>query len=149
MWVNLDGSSKDISESPMLGTVVKQRASAPYPPGNVKLNGLGYDAWPTSTSGDVTLSWAHRSRTGQTQMVAQDDAVNFTIEGTLTIEVLLDGVSVREWTSVTGNSQVYTWAQRQADDADTSKVVEFRITPIGTGSEEGTSRRTPSFTMGA
>lgn len=145
--VGIDGQGEDPINVEMESVMVKERSSAPYPPGDVKLNGYGYTAWPDTTAGDVTLSWVHRSRTGQTQMVAQDDSTPYTLEGTLTIEVLLDGESVREWTSVTGTSQAYTWAQRQSDDADLTKRVEFRITPLGTSSEAGTVRITPSFLM--
>ena len=144
--VKLDGTADNPDRVEMLEVMVGQRASAPYPPGDVKVNGDGYDNWPTSTTGDVTLSWAHRGRS-QSQMVAQDDGVSYTLEGTLTIEVLLDGVSVREWTSITGTSQQYTYAQRVSDDADTTKRVEFRITPIGSSSEEGVVRTTPPFLM--
>lgn len=147
--VNADGTSDNVDQVAITSLVMGERVDAPLPPGNVQIDGLGYDAWPVSTAGDVTLSWAHRSRTEQTQMVAQDDSQNFTQQGTLTIEVLLDGISVREWTGVTATSQAYTYAQREADDADASKKVEFRITPLGAGSEEGTIRITPSFIMGA
>jgi len=152
MWpviVDIDGTSEEVDRAEMHTALVGQRASAPYPPGNVQLDGAGYETWPATTSGDVVLSWSHRSRTGQSQMVAQDDSIGFTLVGTLTIEVLIDGVSVRSWTGVTGTSQTYTFAQRSSDDADLSKRVEFRITPIGASSEVGTVRRTPSFVMGA
>lgn len=147
--VDLDGTEEEPSKEDMAQIVVADRAGAPYPPGKVTLNTNEYPAWPATTSGDVTLGWTHRSRTGQTTVVAQDDATSYTLEGTLTIEVLLDSVPVREWTGVTGTSQVYTWAQRQADDADLTKKVQFRITPLGSGSEEGRPRTTPPFTMGA
>jgi len=126
------------------------RAWAPLPPGNVKLNGLAYAAWPASTTGDVTLSWSHRSRTAQgpnTAVVAQDVAGAYAIEGTLTIEVLIDGLVKRTWTGITGTSQVYTLAQRTADDAVLTKPVQIRIKPVN-GTYNGTVRTTPSFVMG-
>jgi len=127
--------------------VVGERAYAPAPPGDVRLDGYGYDEWPSSTTGDVTLTWAHRSNTEPGYLVVQENSQNYTLIGTLKIEVLLDGESVREWTGLTGNSQIYTYAQRTSDDADLTKRVEFRITPIGASSEEGTVRVTPPFTM--
>lgn len=145
--VNLDGSSDDPDNVEMSYLLVGERASAPYPPGDIRLEGYGYEDWPTTTTGDVTLSWAHRSRTGQSELTAQDTGISETLEGTITVEVLIEGEAVREWTGLTGTSQVYTFAQRTTDDADTDKLVKFRITPIGTGSEEGTVRVTPSFTM--
>ena len=129
--------------------VLNDRAAAPYPPGNVQLNSNGYNAWPASTSGDVTLSWTNRSRTLQTTIVAQDDATSYTLEGTIDIDVLVGGVVVRSFTGLTGTSQAYTYAQRTADDADLTKLVEFRIAPKGTGSEVGGIRVTPPFLMNA
>lgn len=127
------------------------RAWKPLPPGNVRLNGLNYASWPTNTSGDVTLSWSHRSRAnhGPDKLLAsQDDTGTEVLEGTIKVEVLINGISKRTWTGLTGTSQIYTWAQRQTDDADTTKSVAFRITPIN-GSFTGTVRVTPSFVMGA
>lgn len=125
------------------------RAWAPLPPGNVKLNTQPYATWPATTTGDVTLSWSHRNRVTQGQslpLVPQDTAGSYVIEGTLTIDVLIAGVVKRTWTGLTGTSQVYTLAQRTADDAVLSKAVQFRITPIS-GAYTGTVRTTPSFVM--
>ncbi len=118
--------------------------------GNVKLNAQPYATWPTTTIGDVTLSWSHRNRAAQgpgTLLVPQDTVGSFILDGTITLEVLIAGVVKRTWTGLTGTSQVYTLAQRTADDAVLSKAVQFRITPIS-GSFSGTKRTTPSFVMG-
>ena len=126
------------------------RAWAPYPPGNVKLNNLAYASWPSTTTGDVTLSWNHRNRVTQgsnTALVRQDTAGSYTPEGTVTVRVYVNGVLKRTWSGLTGNSQVYTLAQRTADDSDLSKTVAFRITPVN-GSLSGTVRTTPGFVMG-
>lgn len=131
-------------------TTTVSRAWKPLPPGNVRLNGLDYAAWPASTVGDVTLSWSHRNRTSQgpgTPVVAQDVVGTYALEGTLTIEVLIAGSVKRTWTGLTGTSQTYTLAQRTADDAVLSKSVQIRITPIS-GAYSGTSRTTPPFVMG-
>ena len=141
----------DIADATEMSLATSSRAWKPYPPGNVRLNGLDYASWPTTTSGDVTLSWSHRNRTTQGvggAMVSQATAGSYTCEGTLKIEVLIGGTVKRTWNGVGGLSQVYTWAQRQADDADTGKNVAFRITPIN-GSYTGTVRTTPAFVMGA
>lgn len=126
------------------------RAWKPLPPGNVLLNAQPYATWPATTTGDVTLSWSHRNRITQGQslpLVAQDVGGTYAIEGTLTIEVLIAGLVKRSWTGLTGTSQIYTLAQRTADDAVLSKAVQFRITPIN-GTYTGTVRTTPSFVMG-
>jgi len=127
------------------------RAWKPYPPGNVKLNGLAYSAWPTNTTGNVTLSWSPRSRTLQgigTTLVPQDNTgTGLAQEGTVTVKAYVNGVLKRTWAGLTGTSQVYTLAQRTADDADLNKPVTFTITPIN-GAYTGTVRTTPAFVMG-
>lgn len=125
------------------------RAWAPLPPGNVRLNSQPYATWPTTTSGDVTLSWSHRARSDHgpdTLLVAQDAAGSEALEGTLVVEALIGGVVKRTWTGLTGTSQIYTLAQRQADDTDAIKTVQFRITPVN-GVLSGTERITPAFLM--
>lgn len=145
--VGLDETSQNVDNVTSSGVMTGDRGGAPYPPGNVQINGYAYDAWPSTTTGDVTLSWSQRSRTEQTTMVAQDDPTNYTLEGTIKVEVLIDGVWAREWTGITTTSQVYTYAQRVSDDDDPDKQVQFVITPIGSGSEVGNARTTPPFIM--
>nr|WP_320132324.1 hypothetical protein [uncultured Holophaga sp.] len=138
------------SQATTMSLTTASRFYKPYPPGNVKLNSLAYASWPASTSGDVTLSWTNRNRLTQGiggQLLAQDDATAATPEGTLKVEVLIGGTTKRTWTGLTGTSQVYTLAQRTADDSDLTKTVQFRITPIN-GSYTGTVRTTPGFVMG-
>ncbi len=122
------------------------RAQKPYPPGKVQVNGL---YWPTDVVGDATLTWAHRIRTAQPNVVQQDAAsVSGAIEGTYTAEVLLAGVvqSGRTQTGLTGTSFTYTVAQYLAD-APAGKSVKFRITPVS-GSLQGTVRVTDTFWFG-
>lgn len=124
------------------------RAWKPYPPGDVRLNAQPYAYWPAGTSGDVTLSWSHRHRIaqGSNTVVSQEAPGASTLEGTLTVEVLIGGVVKRSWTGLTSTFQIYTLAQRQADDADATKTVQFRITPVN-GGFTGTVRTTPAFLM--
>jgi len=125
------------------------RAWKPYPPGNVKINTLGYGSWPSTIIGDAALTWSHRNRVSQGiggLMVAQDTAGSYTPEGNYTIEVLVGGVVKRTYTGETSTSQTYTAAQRVADDPDGTKSVSFRIKPIN-GSYQGTQRTTPPFVM--
>lgn len=131
-----------------LGTT--SRAWKPLPPGNVRLNGTSYASWPATTSGDVTLSWSHRNRSAQgvgAALVAQDTAGSYAIEGTLTVKAYVNGVLKRTWSGLTGTSQVYTLAERTADDANLAHPVYFTITPVNS-SGSGTVRTTPTFVMG-
>jgi len=51
--------------------VFDSRMIRPYPPANFKINGSSY---PTSFSGQPTLTWAHRDRTQQTASIIEQDA---------------------------------------------------------------------------
>ncbi|HXE90477.1 MAG TPA: phage tail protein [Terriglobales bacterium] len=131
--------------SPVTKTMAS-RAQKPYPPGKAQVNGL---YWPTDVVGDAAFTWAHRIRTAQPNVVQQDAAsVAGTIEGTYTVEVLLDGVvqGSRTQTGLTGTSFTYTLAQYLAD-APSGKAVQFRITPIN-GLLQGTVRTTDAFWFG-
>lgn len=137
-------------DAPETSLTTASRALKPYPPGNVKLNGVGMGSWPRSVVGNATLSWSHRNRTQQGSTIVLQDAPSgtFTPEGTYTVEVLLgtSDVAVRQWTGLVGESQVYTWVERQADNPDTRLDVRFRLTPVN-GALKGTVRVTPYFKM--
>lgn len=145
--VESNGTQPTLEEIAALTVLLSDRAFAPYPPGKVELNGSGYASWPASIVGDATLTWVDRSRVDQTEMIAQDDATAFTREGTVDIEALIEGAVARQWLIEPSNTVVYTLAERQSDDADLSKRVQFRITPRGASGEVGTIRTTPPFIM--
>ncbi len=132
--------------SPVAFTLVS-RSLLPYPPGNVKINGV---SWPDGGDlvGNAVLTWAHRDRIAQTTVIQQDAGDQGTLEGDYTIEVLIDSVVIpaRTQTGVTGTTFTYLLVDRQADDADDTKLVQFRITPIN-GSLTGTIRLTDFFHM--
>lgn len=139
----------DLDSASSVSITTASRAWKPYPPANVKINTLALPSWPSTTVGDAALTWSHRNRTTQGiggQMVAQDIAGSYTLEGTITVEVLVGGVVKRTFTGITGTSQTYTAAQRISDDADGTKAVAMRITPIN-GSYQGTRRTTPAVVM--
>lgn len=127
------------------------RAQKPYPPGKVQVNG---QYWPDGGylgAVDTVLTWAHRNRRSQAgwAVVAPDAAsVAAGPEGTYTVEVLVAGAVKQTQSGITGTSYTYTLAQRTLDDADLTKPVQFRITPVN-GSLSGTPRTTDQFIMQA
>ena len=128
---------------------VNNNCKAPLPPGNVRLNGNEYNTWPASISTDATLTWSHRNRANHgpgSKLIAQNDTVNENIEGTITIQVIINNNVVRQTTGITGNTFTYTRAQRAADNSNMSYPVYFRIIPVGT-SFNGTIRTTPPVNM--
>lgn len=139
-----------IASAAEMSITTTSRYLKPLPPGNVRLNNLAYAAWPATTTGDVSLSWSHRNRLSQgvgQPLVAQDVAGTYTVEGTVTVAVYIDGTLKRTWAGLTSTSQAYTLEQRTADNADLTKPVHFTITPVN-GIYSGTTRTTPSFVMG-
>lgn len=52
----------EVDAAPADVVVMAGRAARPYPPGNVRING---SLWPSSVSGTFTVTWAHRNRLDQ------------------------------------------------------------------------------------
>lgn len=89
------------------------RASKPYPPGNFKLNATAY---PTTISGELTVSWAHRDRTQQLADIVDtlDASIGPETDVTYTLELYNEnGVLSRTASGLTGTS--YTWTTEAAD----------------------------------
>ena len=119
------------------------RAQQPYPPGNMKVNGA---AFPSTTSGDAVLTWNHRYRLGPF-IVAQDAAdVAGGPEGNYTIVIVINGVTIRTVTGITGKTYTYTRAQRLIDNSNAALPTSITIIPVN-GSLLGTPR-TLTFVMG-
>ena len=124
--------------------ITASRSSDPYPPGNVKVNGI---FWPVSTVGDALLTWAHRHRTQQADVVQQDAGNQAAApEGDYDVDVLVGGVVKRTFGALTGTSQIYTAVQRFTDDANGNKTTVFRLFPIN-GVFTGTVRDTDPLIM--
>jgi hypothetical protein len=119
------------------------RAQNPYPPGNVMVNGA---AFPSATSGDAVITWNHRYRLGPF-IVAQDAAdVSGGPEGNYSIQIVINGVTIRTVTAITGKTYTYTRAQRLIDNSNAALATSITITPVN-GALSGTPR-TLTFVMG-
>jgi hypothetical protein len=141
----------DIGAVGALAITPGNRASLPYPPGKVRVNG---QYWPNGShigAVDAILTWEHRNRHAQAGWaIVHQDGSGATAgpEGTYTVEVLVDGAVKQTQTGLTATSYTYTLAQRTIDDPDLNKPVTFRITPIN-GALSGTPRTTDPFIMQA
>ena len=137
----------DINSVSAMAMASTDRVSKPYPPGYVRINN---NFWPNGATyaGTVTLTWAHRNRTVPVRyaVVAQDAGGASSPEGNYTVAVLIGGMVRRTQAGITTTSFAYTTAMRTADDADMTKPVQFRITPVN-GSLSGTVRTTDQFYM--
>ena len=92
-----------LSAAPTDTVTMTARLSRPYPPGQFRING-GY--YPSSVSGDVTVSWAHRDRLQQTVDVIDHTAGNIGPEAgtTYTVRYYSGATLVKEVTGISGTS---------------------------------------------
>lgn len=74
----------DPALSPTDTVTLANRANRPLPPGNVQVNG---EAYPSSISGALIVTWAHRDRFTQPADVAQTDATDYGPEAGTTYNV--------------------------------------------------------------
>ena len=132
-----------IGSAPPLALAIGGRALKPYPPGNLKVNGLSI---PVTTLDDATATWVHRNRLTQTLVTRQDDPGEAAPEGTITVNVYVGGIFKRVFPGISGTSQAYTALQRVADDADGSKPVELAAHGQN-GSLVSVEHRSPPFVM--
>lgn len=137
------GSEFAISGESAVSVVLAGRAALPYPPGNVLINGA---AFPSTTSGDVTMTWNHRYRPGPFVVAQNAGDVPGGPEGTYTVTVSVNGVLKHTTTGITGKTFTYTYAQRGIDDANMAHATEITITPVN-GALVGQAR-TLTFVMG-
>ena len=103
------------------------RQGRPYPPGNFKINGTAY---PAQVSGDLTITWAHRSRIQQTaRFITQTDGnVGPEAGVTYTLQIYGEtGMKFKEWTGLTGTSQTYSVVQEELDAGMKDSVGNPRV----------------------
>lgn len=55
----------DIASAPARSITMANRYERPYPPGNLRVNGVAYPSSVSYSSGSLQISWAHRDRTQQ------------------------------------------------------------------------------------
>ncbi len=94
--------------------LIGQRQARPYPPGNLKLNGVAY---PASVTGQVTVSWAHRDRLLQSDQLIDTTQGSIGPEPGTTYRVrFYSGATLkRTYSGITGTSQAYLTADETAD----------------------------------
>jgi hypothetical protein len=119
-----------------VSAVLVGRAAAPYPPGNVLVNGA---AFPATTSGDVTITWNHRYRLGPFIVAQNAGDVAGGPEGNYTIEIAINGILIRTVAGIAGKTFTYTRAQRLIDNANAALPTTITIIPVN-GALSGTPR---------
>lgn len=114
--------------APVDSVTMAQRFARPYPPGNVRINTVSY---PASVTGDLTITWAHRSRVLQTAYLVEQSEGDIGPEPGTTYTIRIynaqtGGSLIRTYSGVAGASQTYTEAQAATDNGGT-KPANIRI----------------------
>lgn len=114
--------------APVDSVTMAQRFIRPYAPGYVRINSVSY---PTSSTGDLSITWAHRDRTLQTAYLVEQTEASIGPEPGTTYTIRIynaqtGGTLIRTYSGITGTSQAYTQAQAAADNGGT-KPANLRI----------------------
>jgi len=106
----------DASLAPVDTVTIAARQARPYPPGNVLVNTVGF-CNPHVISGDITLTWAHRDRIVQGNVLLDHSAASTGPETGVTYTVrVYDGTTLlRTVTGITGTTLVYDTTMAAAD----------------------------------
>jgi hypothetical protein len=139
--------SLDLSLAPTDTLVIKRRWYRPYPPGNVKLNGL---RWPTDTTvGEPVFTWSHRDRTTQLSYYVAQDEGNFGPEAGTTYTVRVYdrfGELKRTVSGISDTSWTYLSADETADAP--GPVYTVAISSVRDGVESWQAQRVLVFREG-
>ncbi|MDR2626296.1 MAG: phage tail protein, partial [Zoogloeaceae bacterium] len=110
------GGTLDINDAPASSLTFAGRAGRPYPPGNFKINGQAY---PETITGALTVSWAHRDRVTQADLLIDTAQGNIGPEADTTYRLQIwgdDDVKQLDDATLTGTS--YTWEHEGGGQGD-------------------------------
>lgn len=107
---------------------IEGRFDKPYPPGKVQINGIDIGGIEL-VDGDLAVTWAHRNRVTQADILVDTQQASVTPEAgttyTINIRKASDDTLIRAFTGLTGTSQTYTDAQAVTDGYETNIIVEL------------------------
>jgi len=113
-----------IASAPASENTIDARWMRPYPPANLRINGSRY---PVSVTGDVELTWAHRNRLLQEDIILHQNEASVSapeIGTTYTIRIFSGtGTVLNTIEGLISASYIYTAAQILADGAGTNFYV--------------------------
>jgi len=155
-WV--DGSQVQAKASPLTGKgslslaltptdtlQIKRRWYRPYPPGNLKVNGV---RWPQdAVVGEPEFTWSHRDRTTQLAYYVGQDEGNFGPEAGVTYTIRIydrNNALKRTVTGLTGTSWTYLSADQVADALGAAYT--FTIASVRDGLESWQANRVIVYT---
>ncbi|MDR2365111.1 MAG: hypothetical protein LBD68_04550 [Zoogloeaceae bacterium] len=106
------GGKLDLSKAPQDALAIVGRAGKPYPPGNLKINGASY---PETMTGDLTVSWAHRDRVTQADLLVDANQGDIGPEPGVTYILNLYGANEILARTVNLPGTSYTWDTEISD----------------------------------
>lgn len=127
----LSGGFVPVASSPPLGVVMNSRFARPYPPGNLRVNGQPWwqvSSTTISSGSALSISWAHRNRITQADLLVQHTAASITPEVGTTYRLQMyraSDDSLRASYTTEGDSFVYTAGQAANDLGGPGSVVEM------------------------
>lgn len=118
----------DIDDAVADVLVLNNRATRPYPPGNVRItNGVTPEYFPVTIAGpDVVLTWAHRDRLAQTVSFADHTVGNIGPEPGVTYRVrVYNGLTLLRTYEIAGSAT--SWQYPTADSTADGDLGTLRI----------------------
>lgn len=112
------------------------RQFRPYPPGDVKVDGVGYaehvEGYAVADGTDVVFSWTHRDRLLQDDQLVEHDAASVGPEAgtTYTLRIYDDVTLLRTESGLTGTSFTYTAAMIASDGEPVAENWTVRLKAV-------------------
>lgn len=122
-----------LAEAPTDSLAMNRRQNRPYPPGDMRMNGVAY---PQVVSGDLVITWAHRDRLSQTVSLTPQSAASIGPEPGTTYTVRVrdrNGTVVRTQTGLAATSWTWTVAAAATDAATAGDRVTVEVESVRDG----------------
>jgi len=131
--VNTDIGRLAIGDALESSVTLYARQDKPYPPGNVQINAAYY---PSSTDGDIELTWSHRDRLQQTVDVVDFTEGDIGPEAGTEYEITIidtDGPTTLKTDTTASNTYDYTTAQETIDHGSVATNLRVEIKSVRGG----------------
>ncbi|MDR1890107.1 MAG: phage tail protein [Zoogloeaceae bacterium] len=123
--VTTTGSVLPIASAPESTLTMTGRQNKPYPPGQMRINNQAY---PATITGQLAITWAHRDRITQADLLVDTTQGNIGPEPGVTYRLRLygqDGALKRVETGITGTS--YTWTTETIDSGLAADTLNTQV----------------------
>lgn len=141
LTTSVGGGQLALTNSPPNALTFNQRFERPYPPGQMKINGVPWyesTGWLSSDVGPIVLSWAHRDRKLQGNILVWhgENSIGPEPGTTYTARVYDLTTLVNTYSGITGTTFTYTYAMALADfGPDFFNIVTIKLCSVRDGLE--------------